>query len=263
MPRPVHLQEHDELFWRVLDAGIKGPVTLVNIDAHSDMSMFDGQLGIGNFISKMVDLGIVNRVVWVKNEQSIDFDDGSYTFKIAKNGKALVCDLEEPFFFFQGSYAKAVEGRACTLDVVTDISKLPSFGDRWILSVDYDYFACNNPCRQDLAMMVGILGEDTLKTLYTRGRMIKSHKDWLEFSGTVEGMAPGMLTSVVRCMFPHYSPSEVDITGRVLELAKAIRPEGCEAIYSVSSLSTGFTDSQRHDFIADRVSQWLSLLSKA
>lgn len=262
MPRPVHLQEHDELFWQVLDAGLKGPLTLVNIDAHSDMSMFDGQLGIGNFISKMVDLGIVDRVVWVRDPRSIDFDDGSYTFHVGKNGKALVSSLEEPYFFFQGSYAKVVDGRLCRLDVTSDPDNLPDFGERWILSVDYDYFSCNNPCRADLANMLAILGSDTLGALYAKGRSIKNHCEWKDFAGKLESLAPGILTSVVRCMFPHYEATEAEITNKVLALAKAVRIKGCQAVYTISSLSTGFTDPLRHDFIADRVGTWLDLLTK-
>ena len=263
MPKHLHLQEHDELFWQVLDAGIRGPVTLVNIDAHSDMSMFDGTLGIGNFISKLVDLGIVNRVVWIKGPQSIDFDDGSYTFKVGKHGKALVSSLPEPYFFFQGSYAKVEKGRTVRFDVLTEEGGLRiEDGERWILSVDYDYFACANPCHGDLERMVAILGKETLGALYVRGRMIKSHKEWQEFAGTIESLAPGVLTSVVRCMFPQYCPSEDEISQRVLALAKVIRPKGCEAIYSVSSLSTGFTDASRHDFVGQRVGEWLGMLSK-
>lgn len=238
-------------------------MTLVNIDAHSDMSMFDGELGIGNFISKMIDLGIVDRVVWIKDRRSMDFDDGLYTFKVGRKGKALVCSLAEPYYFFQGSYDKDVTGRQVTLDVVTDVTKLPDFGEKWVLSVDYDYFSCANPCQEDLIQMTAALGAPTISTLYTKGRMIKDWQEWQEFAGKLESMAPGIMTSVVRCMFPHYQESEDQITNRVLALAKAIKPKGCQAIYSISSLSTGFTDSQRHAFIDDRVSKWLGLLSQA
>lgn len=260
MPNWIQLQEHDALFWEVLDADIKGPTTLVNIDAHSDMSMFDGRLDIGNFISKMVDLGIVDRVVWVKDPGSLDFLDGTYRFKIGRtwHGQGLASSLETPFYFLQGSYCpegQLVNPREVEL-VATQKTTAPK--TPWILSIDYDYFTCQNPRLRELMVVLERLGKDVATALYAKGNMIQSAKEWQEFNAELDKMVPGLLPYMAKCMLPNFTLTEDQIRERVLGLAGSIVDfEGCMGVYLIDSITTGFTDPSKYNLIDDLVKTWL------
>lgn len=240
-------------------------MTLVNIDAHSDMAMFDGGLGIGNFISKLVDLRIVDEVVWVKNPMSMDFERGVYKFAVGRrdNTQHLAVSLPTPFFFLQNSYLPAddlIEPKVITMVVEDRLEDFtPQSNKKWILSVDYDYFGARNPHFEVLAKLVGSIGPETFKTLYTRGRSITTAREWESFRKPLEEMAPGLLANMATSILPHYTE---DVGSKVVEVARFIEGnfkwKDCVGVYTVSSLSSGFTDPEKHDEIATKVAEWLT-----
>ena len=266
-----HLREHDELFWQILDLRPQPPCVLVNVDAHSDLSMFDGQLGIGNFISKMVDLGFVDEVVWVRDPRSIDFEDGTYDFKIGrKNNSSLemACSLQAPFYFFQDAYLledQLLGPRDFLLTVVSSPEKLPVLpGKPWVLSVDFDYFACSNPGVEELAAGVRQHGATVLESLYNKGRSIRTKQEWDVFVGLAEKTTPGVTTLAARCLYPDYNAGEDEIRQKILALNRVLAERAdlkkCLGVYSVSSMTSGFVKIGKHDFIAKCVTPWLEML---
>lgn len=268
-----HLREHDELFWSLYEPKPKSPMALVNLDAHSDMSMFDGQLGIGNFISKLVDLGYVDEVIWLRDSRSIDFEDGVYEFKIGrKNPESLelVCSLENPFYFFQGSFApeKTIHSpKQFKLTVVSSPQGLLAPGlKKWVLSVDYDYFACRNPGSAELAAYVKRHGGAKLEALYALGKSIKSKLDWEVFVADAEREVPGVTSLFARCLFPDFEASKEEIQNKVLAANRAFLERfeltRCLGLYSVSSLSSGYVRPQAHALVGECVDPWLQLLTK-
>lgn len=271
IPKVCHLQEHDELFWRVLDDGLQGPFEIVNVDAHSDLAMFNGYLDIGNFISKMVDLGLVDRVTWIKDRSSMDFMDGVYNFSIGKTGQGikLGSSLSVPFYFLEEDYAPRntlVDVRDLSLTVVTDLST-PVFSDnKWILSIDYDYFSCQNPNANDLAELIKAIGAQTIGTLYTKGSTIQTLVEWKEFKNDIDTMAPGVFAAITKCLLPSFSYSTEDIMGRVVELSSFIHKSrdirNCLGIYLIDSVGSGFTEPGKYETIDRCVKAWIGSLLK-
>ena len=271
IPKVSHLQEHDSLLWKVLDDGLQGPFEMVNVDAHSDLAMFNGQLDIGNFLSKMVDLGFVDRALWVRANGSMDFMDGVYNFAIGKvgHGLRLGSSLSVPFYFLNEDYVDRAllhRPKELALSVVTDLSK-PVFSDaKWILSVDYDYFGCRNPQAKDLEEMIKMIGAQTISTLYAKGSTIQTFVEWLEFKATIDKMAPGVFTEIVRCLLPSFTLSDEEIMQKVVELSSFIHKSrdinNCLGIYLIDSVGSGFTDPVKYGEIDKCVKAWIGSLLK-
>ena len=269
IPKVSHLKEHDELLWQVLDDGLQGPFEIVNVDAHSDLAMFTGQLDIGNFISKMVDLELVDRVTWVKDKGSMDFMDGSYNFAVGRVGEGLRLgsSLSVPFYFLNEDYAPRnalVTSRELALTVVTDLSKPVSSEGKWILSIDYDYFGCRNPQAKDLEEMIKMIGAETISTLYTKGSMIRTLVEWRQFKNDIDRMAPGVFTAIGRCLLPSFTYSTEDIMGKVVELSSFIHKSRdinkCLGVYLIDSVGSGFTDPDKYGEIDRCVKAWIDRL---
>jgi hypothetical protein len=269
IPKACHLQEHDQLLWQVLEDKLQGPFEIVNVDAHSDLAMFKGQLDIGNFISKMVDLGLVDRALWVRANGSIDFADGNYSFAIGRTGHGLRLgsSLPAPFCFLNEDYVDRAllhKPKELALSVVTDLSR-PVFSDnKWILSVDYDYFGCRNPNSDDLKGLIDSIGAQTISALYAKGSMIQSWTEWLEFKATIDKMAPGVFAEIVRCLLPSFTLSAEEIMGKVVELSSFIHNSrdinNCLGIYLIDSVGSGFTDPTKHGEIDKCVKAWINRL---
>ena len=269
IPKACHLREHDELFWKVMDDGLRGPFEIVNVDAHSDLAMFNGQLDIGNFISKMVDLGLVDRALWVRANGSIDFMDGNYSFAIGRTGHGLRLgsSLSLPFCFINEDYvdrALLYRPKELALSVVTDLSKSVPSDAKWILSVDYDYFSCRNPYAKDLEQLMGMIGAQTISTLYAKGSMIQSWTEWLEFKATIDKMAPGVFTEIVRCLLPSFTLSDEEIMQKVVDLSSFIHKSrdinNCLGVYLIDSMSSGFTEPSKYETIDRCVKAWIGSL---
>ena len=271
IPKACHLQEHDQLLWQVLEDKLQGPFEIVNVDAHSDLAMFKGQLDIGNFISKMVDLGLVDRALWVRANGSIDFADGNYSFAIGRTGHGLRLgsSLPAPFCFLNEDYVDRAllhKPKELALSVVTDLSR-PVFSDnKWILSVDYDYFGCRNPNSDDLKRLIDSIGAQTISALYAKGSMIQSWTEWLEFKATIDKMAPGVFAEIVRCLLPSFTLSAEDIMGKVVELSSFIHKsrdiKNCLGVYLIDSMSSGFTEPSKYETIDRCVKAWIGSLLK-
>jgi hypothetical protein len=270
-PKVSHLKEHDELLWKVLDDGLQGPFEIVNVDAHSDLAMFTGQLDIGNFISKMVDLGLVDRALWVKDKGSMDFMDGSYNFAIGRvgDGLRLGSSLSVPFYFLNDDYAPRnalVASRELALTVVTGLTQTAPRGNKWILSIDYDYFGCRNPQAKDLEEMIKMIGAETISTLYTKGSTIRTFVEWQEFRNDIDRMAPGVFTAIGRCLLPSSTYSTEEIMQKVVELSSFIHKSrdinNCLGIYLIDSVGSGFTDPAKYPEIDRCVKTWIGSLLK-
>ena len=270
-PRVCHLKEHDELLWKVLDDGLQGPFEIVNVDAHSDLAMFKGQLDIGNFISKMVDLGLVDRVTWIKDRSSMDFMDGVYNFEIGRvgGGLRLGSSLSVPFYFLNEDYAPRntlVAPKELALTVVTDLTNTAPRGNKWILSVDYDYFGCRNPNARDLGVMIDSFGAQTISTLYAKGSTIQTLVEWQEFRAEIDKLAFGVFEAITKCLFPSFTYSNEEIMGKVVELSSFIHKSrdinNCLGVYLIDSVGSGFTDPTKYGEIDKCVKAWIGSLLK-
>jgi len=269
---PIYLREHDELFWWILSRREIKPKTLVNIDAHSDMTMFGGSLNIGNFISKMAHEGWVDTVVWVKDKRSIDFEEGDYQFKVGKtreNSLALYASLEKPFYFLQKSFAREEnlkEVKDLRLVVISDFSETFQGKNReWILSVDYDYFGCKNPHKDKIDFFVNQYGEKIIEEFKKKGRLVETSLEWNLFLKMAEKEIPG-ISELPNHLFPNFK----DSNSRILEKAdlarhwihKSFSMKNCCGMYGVFSDSSGFSDQKNQVFVHQAVKELFENLLK-
>lgn len=263
------LKEHDELFWHFLDGGHSSPCELVNIDAHSDMSMYNGHLDIGNFISQMAYMQMVDKVTWIREVNSLDFVDGEYNFEIGRRGDSLALGstLQAPFCFFNEDYSllgNLQEPKEFFMSVITDVTAKtrPVRPKPWALSIDCDYFSCLNPHVKDLEEIVRMIGHETVATLYAMGNSRQTIEEWNQFRSSVEKMAPGMFNSVARCILPGFACTEDQIEEKVINLKEFIEktydPSQCVGAYLVESLSSGFMDPTRYEFVVERITKQFS-----
>jgi len=272
MKLPVReLKEHDELFWWLLEGE---PVALINLDAHSDMAMFDGSLGIGNFISKLIQMGKVTEVFWVRDPRSIDFEDGVHEFDMGQmysNSLALAASLPRPFYFVQQAYLtpdQMLSPRPVRMTVVSTPDRLPDLKDTpWVLSVDFDYFSCRNPNAGALAGFVRILGPDFIGDFYRRGKAIRTKNEWDAFAQTAETNHPGITQAVAGGLFPEYTATRNEIQAKILAANRWLTGSAdfglCRGLYSVESLGSGFTGREEHKLILEYVKLWFSFLKGA
>ena len=272
MNLPVReLGEHDELFRWLLEGE---PVVLVNLDAHSDMAMFDGSLGIGNFISKLMRMKKVTEVFWVRDPRSIDFEDGVHEFAIGQmrsNSLALAASLPRPFYFVQGSYlekGQMLSPTTAQMTVVSDPNRLPGLKGRpWVLSVDFDYFSCRNPNAGALAGFVRALGPDFIGDFYRRGKAIRTKNEWGSFAQTAEAHYPGITQAVAGGLFPEYAATRKEIQAKILAANRWLTGSAdfslCRGLYSVDSLESGFTGREEQNMIRNHVKPWFSVLKRA
>jgi hypothetical protein len=152
------------------------------------------------------------------------------------------------------------------LSVVTDLSR-PVFSDnKWILSVDYDYFGCRNPNSDDLKRLIDSIGAQTISALYAKGSMIQSWTEWLEFKATIDKMAPGVFAEIVRCLLPSFTLSDEEIMQKVVDLSSFIHKSrdinNCLGVYLIDSMSSGFTEPGKYETIDRCVKAWIGSLLK-
>ena len=130
--------------------------------------------------------------------------------------------------------------------------------------MDYDYFGCRNPNAGDLKRLIDSIGAQTISTLYTKGSLIQSWSEWLEFKTTIDKMAPGILAEIVRCLLPSFTLSDEEIMRRVIDLSSFIHKsrdiKNCLGIYLIDSVSSGFTDKNKYGEIDRSVKAWIGSL---
>lgn len=266
-----NLEEHDELYWWALEDRIKSPSVMVNFDAHSDLAMFDGNLGIGNFISRMVYDGMMDELVWVKGEKSLDFKNGVYNFNIGKKNESstsLVCDFKSPFYFLSESYVKTdrlVEPRPFVVTVIDLDCQFPKLGDKnWFLSVDHDFFSCRNP-KIVGKRKVSQKKKEKFDEILATGLGVREKEEWDAFLREAEERFPGIKGFAEKNLLPEYTSCKESIKSKILKanslLLGKLSYSKCLGLYGVNSLSSGFVDADKHICIDECVRQWLSFLA--
>jgi hypothetical protein len=185
--------EHDQML--PLIGGISdrhgSDFRFVNVDSHSDMDMFNGELNIGNFITRAIGLGFTRDCLWLKNDHNTDFDDGKYLFQLWNSeGKfpfehIYECNLEHVCYFLSGTYNRIIGANPTNVhfEVVSE-SKLPGLElakKPWVLSIDCDYFSSANPFKAQLEEIIQRVGVDKSKNVNEYFDQIETFDDWIEF----------------------------------------------------------------------------------
>lgn len=261
--------EHDQMLAPLLDVSAKNgdDFMLVNVDSHSDMDMFKGDLNIGNFITKALGESLFSDCVWIKGEHSWDFDDGRREFKIWPNPVApgFVCDLEDVCYFLTDTFRTDPPpwARAVTFTTISE-SALPTArlpDERWVLSVDCDYFSTNNPLKKELEIEMRSVDAGLFAEFERRFEMVKTNQDWISLRDDLKSR--GLLDKFLEILFmiqteKIFTDDEIDQKiDRVFGfLSERLDPETCLGIFLCESHSSGFLPTEK----AEKISR--SLISR-
>ena len=164
----------------------------VNVDSHSDMSLFDKEINIGNFITFLVKEECFSKILWIKNSHNKDFDDGFFRFKFEEsNGEEPSCDLEERFYLEEDSFSRPQEmipvfGQKMNevdFEVISEnnLDESVFSQNKWLITIDCDYFSSANPFSGQYSKLNAEIGEEAINKIKSEYSKIKSYEDWIFF----------------------------------------------------------------------------------
>lgn len=205
--RNIFLKEHAEMVPFFKEASLKGDYVLVNVDAHADMGMFlNGKLDIGNFITYCVKEKYFSKILWIKDDNSIEFEDGFYEFNMFWDDELLrwKCDLEHFGYFLEDSFvskeeysntnfrlhdyapneqAKFYGLASIQLEVISEknLAKSRFAGLNWVLSIDCDFFSAANPFKSEFTKVINEIGQLRATELVNKVLKIKTYSQWIDF----------------------------------------------------------------------------------
>lgn len=197
--RNIFLKEHDDMVPFFKEASTKANYVLVNVDAHADMGIFsDEKIDNGNFITYCVKEKYFSKILWIKDNNSIEFEDGFYEFNMFWDDESSEwkCDLEDVDYFFEDSFVSREEYLktdsltgstreliGIQLEVISEknLAKSRFAGLNWVFSIDCDFFSAANPSKSELAKFTNEIGHARAAELINRASAIKTYSQWNDF----------------------------------------------------------------------------------
>lgn len=269
--KTILISEHNEIVSHVEKIDDSKNFVFVNFDAHADMSIHNGELDIGNFITYLVKNGNFSDVLWIKNDISTDFEDGVYDFNIwmSEETGEWVCDLEKLAYLGEG-YSPSLVGanpKKIKLEVISE-SKMQKtiFSNRnWILSVDCDFFSCSNPFREKFEKAKLELGIEKFNEIFARLKEIKSYNQWITFKK--ELIVSGDWEKFDNCMSSSYPEEELheqEIDRRINRMINFLKNnfkiEDCLGKVVCASFFSGYTTRSKCPQIVSLLQTYLNNL---
>lgn len=268
----ITLEEHNDIFLYIKNLKSKLDYAFINIDSHSDMSMREDkkQIDIGNFISELIFNESFNETIWIKNKKIYypDFSVGKYNFLIGENTEShLKSTLENGFFFFQNSYEKVdhlINPKKVDFYVynLEDYTKLDFKNKKWVLSIDYDFFSCKNPCInsvgvKDVNKILNITSKETIEKLSKEYYNIDSQKKFQIFVNKLIDNHPTFYKYFGEYCLPDFKSSKDEIENSISKINYFIlnhfKLEDCLGVYLIKSVSSGFTNQDDYSLIDELV----------
>jgi hypothetical protein len=266
----IQLEEHDEIFPYILKLKNKNDYIFINIDSHADMSIRQDEcdINIGNFISELIYRNCFNEALWIKNEESFEFMEGNYKFFLGENkDKILKSTLKHPIYFCENSYEdfkslKNPKKINFYVRSLTDDINVNTNNKKWILSIDYDFFSCNNPYSNNLKEILNLIGKDNFKIFKKQGLKgfkITSKKEFEKFTNELSEIYPNIFNIISGYIYPEFSLSNDEIKKSIIKindfLFKNFDLNNCLGIFLINSLSSGYTNKNHYMIIDDLVKQ--------
>jgi hypothetical protein len=259
--------EHDQMLPLIAEvAETRGSdFRFVNVDSHSDMDMFKGELNIGNFITRAIGLGYLSDCLWIKNDHNTDFDDGKYSFQLWDSTKDFPfdnfyeCNFEHVCYFLNGTYNRIVgrDATNVTFEVVSEnnLHRLELNRKPWLLSIDCDYFSSANPFKLQLQEIIQRVGEDKSRDADEYFSQIKTFDEWVAFLQWLswEELVPDFMEAI-HYVQPEYVCSDEEIEHKTSVLFERIKSEfdlsQCHGVFICESSHSGFLAPGRLPIIA-------------
>lgn len=263
--KAIKLEEHDEIVFHLSKLKDKNNYVFINVDSHSDMSIREDKfdIDIGNFISDLIYRSCFNEAIWIRNKGSFEFLDGNYKFFIGENhNKILKSSLRHMIYINQNSYLEfknlqnPKEVNFYVRSLAEDI-EINFKHKKWILSIDYDFFSCNNPYSSNLKEIITLIGEDNYKKLIIE--TLKSLKntftkqDLEKFKKNLSKIYPDIFDKIMGYINPEFRLTAEEIKNYIIQINRFIiknfKLENCLGVFLIDSLSSGYTNKEDYSTI--------------
>lgn len=271
-------KEHDDFVPAVkkiaVDSG--NDFVFINVDSHSDMSLFDKEINIGNFITFLVKEECFSKILWIKNSHNKDFDDGFFRFKFEEsNGEEPSCDLEERFYLAEDSFSRPQEvipvfGQKMNevdFEVISEnnLDESVFSQKKWLLSIDCDYFSSANPFSEQYSKLKAEIGEETINKIKSEYSKIKSYEDWIFFKKElVINKQWKIVKEFMGCLYDEYECTNEEIEEKIKKLIvflkKNFRLEDCVGILICTSFFSGYVNKKKCPKIVSILETYLNNL---
>jgi len=196
----IFLAEHHEMlpFFKTLSE--KKEYVLVNVDSRSDMSIPSNNINGINFMANSIMNNYFSKIIWIKDNESFDADDGFYDVNIFWDPYCSEwrCDFENRTSFLHNYFSsykkddiedyygslKFDQGfKKVQVEVISEknLSSSKFAGLDWVLSIDCDFFSATNPFKSDLLKSAAVLGEQKSIEIKNTFLKIKTYQEWNNF----------------------------------------------------------------------------------
>ena len=242
-----------------------GPLTVLHIDSHSDLSFKkEGeQINIGNFIIEAFKFGIVKKIIWLKPAQSIEMPECKEKFLCGyvEDTRTIGCTSSLLY------YCKEVRDENSllnTFEVDLHVTENPesidlSNEENVVIDIDLDYFCCDNPNKSMFIKEHSLSVYNELKEKLTK---IKSKNDLFEFEKDLikrgdQKLINSFLVKEIgypAFLFPTFSSDEEDWDQAMKKILKIkLNLESVRLCTLVKSVNSGYTPANKWKAIANIV----------
>lgn len=255
---------------RKIAKDFKGNFVFINVDSHSDMGLFHGELSLGNFITHLISQGSFSDVLWIKNDHNDDFNDGVYRFKFWDDSvKKAVCDLENKAYFFDNQFVKnaPTDSSQVNFEVISEsrLSKSIFSNRKWLLSIDCDYFSSANPFSEEFTTLKSQIPAIEIEDLKVKYSKIDTYAEWLEFKSELTAANKwSIFEKLAEVIYDEYEQDDAEILRKVMKLISFLKgnffKEDCLGVLICESYSSGYVNKARFSSIINILKPYMNNL---
>jgi hypothetical protein len=257
---PLWLQKYKET----------GPLTVLHIDSHSDLSFREEneQIDIGNFIIEAFKLGILKKIIWLKPPQSIEIPECKEKFLCGyvEDTDTIGC-TSSLLYFCKETYDENLLFDTFVVDIrVTENPESIDLSneENVVIDVDLDYFYCNNPNKSWFIRKHGLSVFNELNEKFIK---ITSKDDLIEFEKDLmkrgdQNLIDSFMIKEIgypAFLFPTFSSDQGDWDEAMKKILKIkFNLDSVKLCTLVKSVSSGYTPADKWRSIASVVNFYFS-----
>jgi len=257
---PLWLQKYKET----------GPLTVLHIDSHSDLSFREEneQIDIGNFIIEAFKLGILKKIIWLKPPQSIEIPECKEKFLCGyvEDTNTIGC-TSSLLYFCKETYDENSLLDTFVVDIrVTENPESIDLSneENVVIDVDLDYFYCNNPNKSWFIRKHGLSVFNELNEKFIK---ITSKDDLIEFEKDLmkrgdQNLIDSFMIKEIgypAFLFPTFSSDQGDWDEAMKKILKIkFNLDSVKLCTLVKSVSSGYTPADKWRSIASVVNFYFS-----
>jgi len=257
---PLWLQKYKET----------GPLTVLHIDSHSDLSFREEneQIDIGNFIIEAFKLGILKKIIWLKPPQSIEIPECKEKFLCGyvEDTNTIGC-TSSLLYFCKETYDENLLFDTFVVDIrVTENPESIDLSneENVVIDVDLDYFYCNNPNKSWFIRKHGLSVFNELNEKFIK---ITSKDDLIEFEKDLmkrgdQNLIDSFMIKEIgypAFLFPTFSSDQGDWDEAMKKILKIkFNLDSVKLCTLVKSVSSGYTPADKWRSIASVVNFYFS-----